>query len=833
MRTIVQRMLWGSLVAGVMGSTEMSIAQPMASQSKLISPYQQLVQTRHCSGCNLSNLDLRGLNLAGADLNGANLSNANLSGSNLNQANLSNANLYLANLSGSNLSQAQFTGASLKSANLSAASLNKTRFDQTVATYANLSKASFIGASIQDSDFSDSNLSQSTFDNARISNTRLQYSNLAQANFSSAFVVNTSFAATSGEGVRLPGSKTTLLSQQPITQPAPIPPEAFEAEASEAEMAEPDNSESESIDTQTTEQEQTESLPAPSDLADNKLDTSPLRYTLFPQPSARQLNRGDVVIGFPTNRQFFNSDTQNNDATAANLGVHLDWGITDTTELGLSFQIVDTGSPGTQGPFNVRREQNRDVTVRLKQRIWDNANQDLAISVVPSIAFGDRNYEFRGVGPRQVFTNNDVVPALQIPITKTLDKDRLNLTLSPTAVFFPEEHALFLRRLPLPNSGSFGTNVGVAGAVSYAVNPRLTLWGDAFVPFTGNNSLNLNTGLPAKTIAFNSGLRFFVNPRIGLDLFASNTLGQRTPLGITAERNNVALGLGVSVMPELFSGNRRYGDSFNPNDDGTDSPMTVDGLSFADGGTVPKNRFALQVQGGQQGILTSLRYGVLRDFEIFGYLDYVLGRVDESEQGFGVKVRLLDQESNGPFTVSATASVGLTNEVFRNFINNDPTAFNTLGLNKEVPLVFQVDNPEGRRFLVSASLPIHYKVNDRLNTWFTPTLGYAQRLGVELAGFNLGGSLEVVRDVSVVAEVGANFIGRGNSFNQTRLVDRIPWTFAARWNPSALFGRKENSLTQPHVELYVTNRTGSSIWNQLRVREGGDPAVGVGVLVPF
>ena len=190
--------------------------------------------------------------------------------------------------------------------------------------------------------------------------------------------------------------------------------------------------------------------------------------------------------------------------------------------------------------------------------------------------------------------------------------------------------------------------------------------------------------------------------------------------------------------------------------------------------------FAWHVQGGQQGVLTALRYGILRDFEVFGYLDNVLGRVDESEQGFGIKVRLLDQESNGPLTISATASVGLTNEVFRNFIDNDPNAFNALGIEKRVPLVFQVDSPQGRRFLTSASLPIHYKVNDQLNTWFTPTLGYAQRLGVELAGFNLGGSYEVVRDVSLVAEVGANFIGRGNSFNSSRLVDRIPWTLAAR-----------------------------------------------------
>ena len=238
------------------------------------------------------------------------------------------------------------------------------------------------------------------------------------------------------------------------------------------------------------------------------------------------------MLGFPTNRQFFNSDTQNNDATAANLGVHLDWGITDTTELGFSFQIVDTGSPATQGPFLVRREDNRDFTVRVKQRVWDNENEDLAISVVPSLAFGDRSYEFRRgrMGTRQVFSNNDLVPALQIPITKTFERDRLNLTLSPTAVFFPEDHALFLRRLPLANSGSFGTNVGLAGAVSYAVNPRLSLWGDAFVPFVGNNSLNLTTGLPAKAIAFKLRTPLFSQSESWPGLVCLQYLGATNPL---------------------------------------------------------------------------------------------------------------------------------------------------------------------------------------------------------------------------------------------------------------------------------------------------------------
>ena len=57
------------------------------------------------------------------------------------------------------------------------------------------------------------------------------------------------------------------------------------------------------------------------------------------------------------------------------------------------------------------------------------------------------------------------------------------------------------------------------------------------------------------------------------------------------------------------------------------------------GGTIPSGEFALQLQGGSQGVLTSLRYGLLQDFEGGIFLDYVAGEIDESEQGISGKVR--------------------------------------------------------------------------------------------------------------------------------------------------------------------------------------------------
>lgn len=64
---------------------------------------KQLLETKQCPECNLSNVNLKGMDLQGFNLQGANLEGANLSGAKLANANLKNANLNRANLTGADL----------------------------------------------------------------------------------------------------------------------------------------------------------------------------------------------------------------------------------------------------------------------------------------------------------------------------------------------------------------------------------------------------------------------------------------------------------------------------------------------------------------------------------------------------------------------------------------------------------------------------------------------------------------------------------------------------------------------------------------------------------
>lgn len=89
---------------------------------------QQLLSTKQCPQCELSNAglvlaDLTGANLSGADLTRANLSRANLTGANLSRANLTGASLNGANLTGANLSGANLGATDLRDAILFSANL--------------------------------------------------------------------------------------------------------------------------------------------------------------------------------------------------------------------------------------------------------------------------------------------------------------------------------------------------------------------------------------------------------------------------------------------------------------------------------------------------------------------------------------------------------------------------------------------------------------------------------------------------------------------------------------------------------------------------------------
>lgn len=551
------------------------------------------------------------------------------------------------------------------------------------------------------------------------------------------------------------------------------------------------------------------------------------------QPTANQLGDGQLLFKV-TNRLFFLESAEVE--TSINTNAAISWGVTDNLELTLDYQKVDSGSGLVQGRFNADRNGGdarfEDFTLEAKQRLWQNEDESQALSAVASLSYGNRGFKFFEDDGTIISQGSveSVIPTFQVPFT--LSTGNWQFSIIPSLAFFRDDSAGYLFRLP-NSQESFGTNFGFAGAISYKIDPRLTLWGDAFMPVVGNNSVDRTSGEPSQAIAFNLGLRYLLNPRLAFDLFASNTIGDTGALALTAEADDIGFGVGVTFMPDFINANSQIQDSFDEKK--LEAPQIDGGFGFFDGGTLAANRFLFQIQGGNSNIASSLRYGMLDDLEIGLFVDYVFGDVDESEQGLSGKIRFLSQAAGNPLTVSIAASLSQTNEPFLNFFNNELNSFNQSGLEKNAPFVFKKDDQNlGRLFIVTVSFPIHYQFDSGVALWVTPILGYVQRIGTEIAGFDFGASFPLTQDLDVIGEIGYNFAGNGNAFIGNTLDDAIPWSVGLRWDLANILGWEEGTdKSSPQLEFYLTNRVGATTWHQLRVREQDSTAIGVGLSIPF
>lgn len=119
--------LAATAVLGLVGLSLPAIAENLTHLNQLLS-------TKACQFCDLSNsglvmADLSGAQLSGANLVGANLSQANLTGADLSGANLSGASLHGANLTGANLRGAILNGTDLRNSYLYNVDVSNTNLD--------------------------------------------------------------------------------------------------------------------------------------------------------------------------------------------------------------------------------------------------------------------------------------------------------------------------------------------------------------------------------------------------------------------------------------------------------------------------------------------------------------------------------------------------------------------------------------------------------------------------------------------------------------------------------------------------------------------------------
>lgn len=564
---------------------------------------------------------------------------------------------------------------------------------------------------------------------------------------------------------------------------------------------------------------------------------SPLLYQMSQYPTAFQLRTDDVKIGANFRSYFPPASIIPNSSTSVFAGWSINFGLTDTTELGLAFNRVDSSAPGKQGPFFVdaatgTSAEDNIYTFQFQQQLWKNRSETQAFGAIASVAFGTRASNFNG----DIYTSDEPVPALQLPFSIRPGPD-WQFTFSPTVVFFSQDSALFLHTAPIANPGSFGTLAGLGTNVSYRVSKRVTLWSDVFFPLVGNNSINRTTGKSSKDIIYNAGLRYFVNPSLGLDLYASNAQGTMGPIGFMANPDLTAVGTNLVFLFDL-AGNESYAETFKRS--ATATPLFNAGFGLYGGGVAPARTVIADANYGSLGFNGFIGFGFVNDLDLSLYLGYASGVIDESEQGIAGRIRLLDQYQGDPLTANLVATIGKTNQPFVNYYNDNAAQFGQQGLQKSVPFFWDLDSIDtGQLWILTASLPFIYQFSPKSvnssSVWITPSAGLAQRIdGLQLLGVNVGGAWAVSKQLSLIAEVGANFGNRGNAFSGNTLTNLLPWSVGLRWNPIGLFGKKiEVGNSYPQIYAYLTNRVGQTPWLSMRVRADNELGIAIGITIPW
>jgi hypothetical protein len=393
------------------------------------------------------------------------------------------------------------------------------------------------------------------------------------------------------------------------------------------------------------------------------------------------------------------------------------------------------------------------------------------------------------------------------------------------AAHFPDDNAMYVRRLSRDSTYTFGTTIGPRAELTLAIAPALSMWGSVIAPLTGNNTIARKSGLPTRTLAYNAGATLHVNRALDLDLFVSNALGNSGPLALVADREYRALGTSAVFRPWP-----RDGASAGPVDADFDADASFGRAPSFTGVRAarrPPHTAIFSATGGAQGTLASLDVTPVDGLVLSAYVDNVSGTKDEGELGVSARARLFTQSFDMPATLGITITGARTNNVMVNLLASRADEFRRLGLEKSGFDFGSENEAEGKVYVVTASMLAERTFAEVLTLWTGPSLAVAQRRGVQVAGVATGASGRLSSNWWMVAESGVEVGEKGNMLTDSSRVRRLSWLFG-------LIRQPESEARLPlGFRVFATNRVGDSPFHALRVRANGNIAFGAGIHLPI
>jgi hypothetical protein len=558
------------------------------------------------------NKSCEGCDLSNANLSGFNLGGVNLRGANLNDADLSNADLNGADLTGASLERTDLSNAQLSNANLSGLDL------QT----ANLTGVNLTGANLAGALFSQTSLPAAPEAIATASSTTLAQKPLRI-----------------GQNSKEPTSASDLKSGLTPASTASTPLLAQE----EAEPAQP------APDTSSA----TPETPTP-------LELPPIR--LFNLETANQLPGGALSFSVGL-RNFLNSEGPFGGGFGKQVNsFRADYGITDRLQFGLAGDLFSDRltRPVLGQPVEFKYFS---AAAQLKYKILEQKNFSVGVTgsaELLNIRTSTTSFLSGLDLGNDTIGRNIFVGSVQVPLTYSVS-DQFQVHLTPGVSFFPDT----FRGAPF-----YGTVFNVGAGVSWQPLKRLNFFADVHVPLgPGGNAIRGSDASVFKTPVWSGGLRFLVNPAVGLDIYATNAFGT-TPatqtLSFLPDGDQIAIAALLNFTPDL--GNNYAADfRSKPRVDLTarDKQLLLDGFTIPTADTLRPR--TLRVRGGygagvNGNIATGLTNDVQLEFLALSYDGPIANGLNPEalKLGGAAKIRFLDQVQGDPFSLAARATFAQT-----------------------------------------------------------------------------------------------------------------------------------------------------------------------------
>jgi hypothetical protein len=393
---------------------------------------------------------------------------------------------------------------------------------------------------------------------------------------------------------------------------------------------------------------------------------------------------------------------------------------------------------------------------------------------------------FKPAGSPAVVTANTIAGTLQVPLTVDV-APRFQWHVTPGVAFFPGS----------VNNGSdfYGTFANIGTGFSWQALKRVSFFADVNVPLgPGKNAVN-SDGSFYQQVVWSGGGRFLVSPAVGVDLYATNALGQ-TPatrlLSFIPGGSQTAVGINLVYTPDIIQG---YPTSFRPREtpySDRDYQLMLDGITLTSADTLSKGALLFDI-GTNTGSATDVKiaYGISDDAQIeflgqaFSDGSSVTFRDSRGilrdqgnslKLGAGVKVRFLDQAKGDPISMSVKGEFA------------DAT------------------NRKDGTGMLRAEAAFMYQVNPQVALTFNPQ--FAAFGPVTLAGAGLGLNADVYRGLQLIGEFTPSFKG-----------DKSVWSAGLRY---------QHAKTGLGFDIYGSNGIGRHLVGSL-VAEADDTNFGVNV----